>query len=284
MIAKLHTSRILYVIPALLLLSVFFLFPIVRLFFVSLGFGNGDLSLDAYTRLFANSVFLKSLYTTVVISGLVTTIAVLIGYPVAYALATTRGRWQTFIGLAVLLPFWASILVRNYAWVHLLRRRGAFNDLLINLGFIDQPIAFIFNESGVVIGMTNALLPFMVLPIFVALQSQNKLLIEAAGSLGARPLSAFLTVTLPLSLNGIFAGSLIVFATALGFFVTPALLGGGKVLMTATYISREIETYLDWPLAAAASMILLFFVTALITLYARLVSVDRIVGMGDTDA
>lgn len=282
-----RTTRLkglIFVSPALFLVSVFFIFPILRLFTLSFGLEGLSKPLGAYSELFANDVFIVSLLRTLKISILVTICAMTIGYPIAYTLSRTRGRFQALLALGVLLPFWTSILVRNYALLQLLRRQGTFNDALISLGLVNEPIAFVFNELGVVIGMTNALLPFMILPIFVALQSQNRALVEAADSLGAAPGAAFLTVTLPLSLGGVYAGCLLVFATALGFFVTPALLGGGKILMTAIFISREIEVYLNWPLAAAASMVLLGFVVIVISIYAWIVSIERLAGMGDSDA
>jgi len=277
-----RTRGLLLVAPAIAVIGLLFLVPIVRLLFLS--FGEDGFSVAAYESLFSTSVYVDSLARTVEISAMVTVAALLLGYPIGYVLATCGPTMRALLGLGVVLPFWTSILVRNFAWIYLLQRRGLVNDLLISSGLVDQPLRFMFNETGVVIGMTNALLPFMVLPIFVAIHAQDRALRETAASLGASPPWAFLTVTLPLSLSGIYAGSLLVFATAMGFFVTPALLGGGKVLMAATFITREIETYVNWPLAAAASVILLFIVTAIIAVYAWLVSVERIAGMADADA
>jgi ABC-type spermidine/putrescine transport system permease subunit I len=175
-------------------------------------------------------------------------------------------RMQAAIALLVLLPFWTSLLVRNYALIYILQRTGVVNRLLMDMGLIDAPLALMFNEFGVIVGMTNALLPFMVFPIYVSLQAQDKALVPAAFSLGSPPAVTFFTVTLPLSIPGIAAGAAVTFATALGFYVTPALLGGGKIQLSATYIAKEINEFLDWPVAAAASMVLLAVVVALLAL------------------
>lgn len=271
-----------YVVPALVVTGLLFHAPIVRLLLVSLG--EDGVSLVHYQELFATELYTDALARTVKISLIVTLCAVIIGYPIAYVLATTRGNLRTLVALAVLIPFWSSILVRTYAWIYILARRGSVNDLLLSLGLVDTPIRFVFNEIGVIVGMTNALLPFVVLPIYVSLQAQDKSLLEAAHSLGATRTWSFLSITLPLSRPGIYAGALLVFATALGFFVTPALLGGGKVLMAATYISREVEHFVNWPLAAAASVVLLAIVLVIISVYARVVSVGRLSGLGGIDA
>ena len=275
-------SGLLYVAPALIVTGLLFHLPIVRLFLLS--FGVDDISLSHYEELFATQLYTDALARTIRISLTVTFFSLIIGYPIAYVLASARRNVRTLVALAVLIPFWSSILVRTYAWIYILARQGSVNDVLLSLGIVDTPIRFMFNEIGVIVGMTNALLPFVVLPIYVSLQAQNKSLLEAAHSLGASRTCSFLTITLPLSRPGMYAGALLVFAMALGFFVTPALLGGGKVLMAATYISREIENFVNWPLAAAASVILLLVVSVIISAYARFVSVGRLSALGGFDA
>ncbi|MFI4986653.1 MAG: ABC transporter permease [Alphaproteobacteria bacterium] len=270
------------VLPALLLVGCLFLVPIGRL--AALSLEAPHLTLDAYVGLFAAADYLEILLRTLRVSAIVMAACVLLGYPLAYLMAKCRGRLRALIVFLVLLPFWTSLLVRNYAWVYLLQRRGVVNEMLLSLGVISSPLPLMFNEFGVVLGMTNALLPFMVLPIFVALQAQDKALVEAASSLGAGPSTGFLKITLPLSLSGVTAGCLIVFATALGFYVTPALLGGGRVLLAATHIAREIEETLNWPMAAAASMVLLLVVAAIIGLYRKVVGTDGLAGLGDGSA
>ena len=275
-------ANLLLVLPATLLLGLLFLAPLGRL--VALSIEAPDLSLGQYTTLFESPLYPRVLVRTLRVSVFVVLGCLLFGYPIAYLLVEARPRIRHAVALLVLLPFWTSILVRNYAWVYLLQRKGAVNELLVSSGLVADPLPLMFNEVGVVIGMSNALLPFMVLPIYVAIQSQDRAYLEAAASLGATPSHSFFAVTLPLSLPGVYAGSLFVFATALGFFVTPALLGGGRVLVAATYITQEVEQLLNWPLASAASIVLLVVVLLIIAVYTRVMSVERISGMGDAGA
>lgn len=268
-----------FTLPAVVLLGLLFLAPLGRL--VALSLNAPEINLDEYQTLFSSPLYAKVLVRTFRISILVALGCLFFGYPIAYLLAESRARVRQIVALMVLLPFWTSVLVRNYAWVYLLQRRGALNELLIGSGLIIEPLPLMFNEVGVIIGMSNALLPFMVLPIYVAIQAQDRALFEAAESLGATPSRSFLAVTLPLSMPGVYAGSLFVFATALGFFITPALLGGGKVLVAATYITQEVEQLLNWPAAAAASIILLVAVLLFIAGYTRIMSIERVSGMGD---
>jgi len=268
--------------PAALLVGVLFLLPIGRLFGMSLDYPNWTTAF--FAGLFSSSVYVKSLWATLRVSVFVVLGCLMFGYPIGYLLATCRAKLRPYLALTVLLPFWTSILVRNFAWMYLLQRHGTVNELLQSIGIIDQPLRLMFNEFGVVLGMTNALLPFMVLPIYVAIQSQDEAFLEAAGSLGAGPSVAFLKVTFPLSLPGIYAGTLLVFATALGFFVTPALLGGGKVLVAATYITYEIEILLNWPGAAAASIVLLGIILIVVAAYMRVVTIERLSGADDAMA
>lgn len=269
-------------VPAVLMVGALFLFPIGRL--AALSFRYSDLSFDVYAELFAGSGYYEILLRTLRISATVTVACVALGYPVAFMMVRSRPAIRGIIVLLVLLPFWTSLLVRNYALVYLLQRRGVINDLLLAWGFVSTPLPLMFNEFGVVLGMTNALLPFMVLPIYVSLQAQDKAMLEAASSLGSTPSISFLKVTLPLSVRGVVAGALIVFATALGFWVTPALLGGGRVLLAATFIANQIEELLNWPMAAAASMVLLTVVVAMISLYRWATGFSRLAKMGSGDA
>lgn len=272
-------TRLLLTLPALVLLGFLFVVPLGRL--VALSVDAPHLTLSHYAALFSSPLYAEILLRTLRVSALVALGALFFGFPIAYVLATARSRLRAVVGLLVLLPFWTSILVRNYAWVYVLQRRGALNQFLVSHHIISQPLDLMFNETGVVIGMTNVLLPFMVLPVYVALRTLDRSLSEAAESLGASPSTTFFTVTLPLSLPGIYAGSLLVFATALGFFITPALLGGGRVLVAATYITQEVDQMLDWQGASAAAIVLLVLVIVLLALYTRIVSVERLTGVSD---
>jgi putative spermidine/putrescine transport system permease protein len=252
--------------PAIAVTTILYLLPIAKLASLSVQaepFGS------SYEHLFSEFGFGRILWNTLRIGATTTIVCVLLGYPLAYLMARSSKRVSALLVVLVLLPFWTSILVRNYAWIYLLQYRGFLNNTLLSMGVIHEPLALMFNEFGVVLGMSNALLPFMVLPIFVNLRGQDRALLESAASLGAKPSAAFLRVTLPLSRNGIMTGALIVFSTSLGFYVTPALLGGGRVLVASTFISREIEETLNWENASTASVILLLIVLAIVALISK---------------
>ncbi len=263
--------------PAILAVGLLFLVPLGRLVAVSLN--SPELTFANYQTAIGPSGFPSVMLVTLRVTLIVTLSCACLGFPIAYLMVRAGGVTKTVIGLLVILPFWISILVRNYAWIYLLQRRGTVNNLLVSLGWIDQPLNLIYNEFAVVLAMTNALLPFMVLPIYVALQSQDSSYLEAAHTLGAGPAAAFADITLPLAYQGIVAGSLIVFATGLGFYVTPALLGGGKVLTAATFVTQQIEVTLNWQLAAAAALILFGCIVALMGAYARIVGINRLSGI-----
>lgn len=262
----------LLLIPAMLLIGVLYFIPMLRL--LGLSFGEEDFSFAAFQELFTAWSYGGILWRTFRISAFVVLVTLALGYPIAYVLAFSTPRTRALISLLVLLPFWTSVLVRTFAWIYLLRDGGVVSAGLGALTGGDQPIRVLYNDIGVVIGMSNTLLPFMVFPIFVALSTQERALREAAASLGASPAEVFRRVTLPLSRNGIFAGALLVFTSAIGFFITPALLGGGRVLMAATFVTQQVEEFLNWPLAAAAALILLAIVAVLVALYRRIPGAD----------
>jgi putative spermidine/putrescine transport system permease protein/spermidine/putrescine transport system permease protein len=175
-------------------------------------------------------------------------------------------RWASLALVAVILPFWTSILVRTYAWMILLQRRGLVNDALQDLGLIDQPLKLAYNFTGTVIGMVHIMLPFFVLPLYATLRSIDRSYLRAAANMGAGPGRAFWTVFFPLSLPGLFAGLTLVFVLCLGFFVTPALLGGGKVIMIAMTIERTVLFYSNWGVAGALGLVLLAVTAGLLAL------------------
>ena len=240
-------------LPALVLLFVFFLFPVVRM----LGFSLEAGSLDWYAKALGEELYLRVFWNTFEIALLVTFFCLLLGYPLGFLMATTTPFWATVGFIFVLLPLWTSVLVRTYAWMVLLGRNGVFNRSLIDLGVISDPIPTLNNFTGVLIGMVHVLLPYMVLPIYGAVRRLDPALVAAAEGLGASSWSIFWRIYLPLTLPGIFAGATIVFVLSLGFFITPALLGGGKVMMLAVLIEQQIHQTLNWPFAAALSAVLL---------------------------
>ena len=240
-------------LPALVLLFLFFLFPVVRM----LGFSIESGTLDWYAKALGESLYLQVFWSTFEIALVVTVICLLLGYPLGFLIATTTPGWATLGFIFVLLPLWTSVLVRTYAWMVLLGRNGVFNRWLIEAGVISDPLPLLHNFNGVLIGMVHVLLPYMVLPIYGAVRRLDPALVAAAEGLGASNWRIFWRIYLPLTLPGIFAGAVIVFVLSLGFYITPALLGGGKVMMVAVMIEQEVRQTLNWPFAAALSAVLL---------------------------
>jgi len=227
------------------------------------------LTLENYRQLFADSLYARSYLGAVHIAFVSTVLCLLLGYPMAYAIARARGAWRTIGLLLVILPFWTSFLLRVYAWMGILGMHGPINDGLLALGWIPRPLALMYNEYAVYLGIVYTYLPFMILPLYAVLERHERTLDEAAQDLGARPLSVFLDVTLPLSLPGIVAGSLLVFVPAIGEFVIPSLLGGLDTLMIGRTLYDEFFINRDWPLAAAVATVLLAIVVAPIMLFQR---------------
>jgi ABC-type spermidine/putrescine transport system permease subunit I len=240
-------------LPALVLLLVLFAFPVLRLMELSLDAG----SLQWYQKALSENLYLQVYWATFRIAAIVTAASFLLSYPVAYLLATTSGAWASLGFVFIVLPLWTSILVRTYAWMVLLGRNGVLNRILIDLGVTDQPIAILYNELGVVIGMVHVLMPYMVLPIYSAMKRVDPTLIQAAEGLGAPGWRIFQRIFLPLTAQGIYAGCVLVFILSLGFFITPALLGGGRVVMIAVLIEQQVRETLNWEFAGALATVLL---------------------------
>src|SRR5262245_4312510 len=240
-------------LPALLLLLLLFVLPLGRLF--ALSFEGG--SLAWYEKALTGGLYTSILLRTFEIAAIVTVCCLVIGYPVAFLLATTTPMWRA-VGFAfVMLPLWTSVLVRTYAWMVLLGRNGIINRILIDSGLLDAPVALLNSRLAVILGMVHVMLPFMILPIYSALTRIDPDLPTAARGLGASAARILTTIYLPLSLRGIVAGVTLVFVVSLGFYITPALLGGGKVMMYAMVIEQQVREFLAWNFAGALSVILL---------------------------
>jgi ABC-type spermidine/putrescine transport system permease subunit I len=259
------TRGFLPALPALVLLGVFFLFPVLRMLGYSIEAGN----LDWYAKALGEGLYLQVFWNTFQIAVFVTFFCLLLGYPLGFLIATTTPFWATMGFIFVLLPLWTSVLVRTYAWMVLLGRNGVFNRLLMDGGVITDPLPLLHNLTGVLIGMVHVLLPYMVLPIYGAVKRLDPAIVAAAEGLGASSWRIFWRIYLPLTLNGIFAGAVIVFVLSLGFFITPALLGGGRVMMIAVLIEQQVRETLNWPFAAALSAVLLAATLAVYALAQR---------------
>ena len=220
-------------------------------------------------------VFRAVLGRTLWISAMVTLMCLLLGYPVAYVIAAQPPGRAAVLLFLVLLPFWTSLLVRTLAWVVLLQKEGVLNSLLLSLGFVNEPLKMIFNRFAVYVAMVHVLLPFMVLPLYSVMRSIPPSYVRAASSLGARPFTAFRRVYLPQTLPGIGAGCLMVFIQALGYYITPALVGGADDQMISYFIAFYASRTVNWGMAAALSIMLLAATLALYAVYNRLIGVER---------
>lgn len=261
-----ETALFLLAVPALLLLGIIFAWPVLRLLSMSVEGGT----LANFEKATLDELYLYVLFDSVKIAAMVMAICLLVAYPVAFWLSRA-GRWGVAIGMfALLLPFWTSVLVRTYAWLVLLGRNGVVNRWLRDAGLIEAPLPLLHNTAGVLIGMVHVLLPYMVFPIYASLLRIDPDLSRAAEGLGAPAWRSFLRVTFPLSLPGVSAGCALVFVLSLGFFITPALLGGGRVIMVSMLIEQQVREFLDWPFAAALSTVLLVATLAIYALIGRI--------------
>ena len=250
--------------------------PIGWLFYMSFIGRDETLSLDNYRRIWESKAYLRIFKTTFQISVLTTLLCAVLGYPLTYFMSQLSKKWANICLIGVLIPFWTSLLVRTYAWLVLLQKKGLINTLAVDWGLWSEPIKFVHNTSGTLIGMVHIMLPFLILPLYANMRTIDKDCLKAAANLGATPTRAFWTVFFPLSLPGLFAGLLIVFVLCLGFYVTPALLGGGKVIMVAMKISDNIELYYSWGAASALGVVLLVVTMIILFIASKLVPIDQV--------
>jgi putrescine transport system permease protein len=261
----------------LLWLAAFFVLPFLMVLRISLsdtaqavppyaphwgGFGEigtflGGLDVEAFGLLREDGLYLSAFFTAIRVAGLATLLALLIGFPLAYAITRAPAHWQNRLVLLVILPFWTSFLIRVYAWMAILRPEGVLDRVLMGLGLVSEPLRLLNTETAVLIGMVYSYLPFMVLPIYAVLERTDRSLIEAAADLGAKPIVRFLTITVPLAKPGILAGCFLVFVPGIGEFVIPDLLGGSETLMIGRVLWTEFFSNRDWPLASAVAVSLL---------------------------
>ncbi|ASY61780.1 Putrescine transport system permease protein PotH [Sinorhizobium sojae CCBAU 05684] len=217
----------------------------------------GEFSADNYVWLTEDVLYFNAYVSSIVIATVSTFLTLLIGYPIAYGMARAPRSMRPLLLMMVILPFWTSFLIRVYAWIAILKPEGLLNQFLIATGLIDQPLIILNTNAAVYIGIVYSYLPFMVLPIYSALEKMDHALIEAAQDLGCTPISAFWRVTFPLSLPGVIAGCLLVFIPAVGEFVIPDLLGGSETLMIGKTLWNEFNANRDWPVSSAVATILL---------------------------
>lgn len=261
----LERGYLLILLPPLAFLAVFFLWPLAGVVLRSVsepepGFGQ-------YALIFSRPAYIRVLAYTFEVALTVSLLCLVIAYPVAAVVARAQGRVLQLCFALIIIPFWISTVVRSYAWLIIFQRRGVLNEALIGAGLIETPLRLMNNHTGVVIGMVHVLLPFMILPLLATLRGIDPSYMRAAAILGANPIRAFLRVYLPMSLPGVTAGVALVFITSLGFYITPALLGGDRNMMIAILIEQQVSLTGNWPLASALSSLLLVLTVLLYLVY-----------------
>ena len=252
-----------YLLPALILVVIFFIIPVLMLLMRSVL--EPELGLQNYKTLLGSTTYLRIFLNTFLVAGVVTAISIVIGYPVAWLLAIMPEKWSRLVLAIIILSMWTNLLTRTYAWMVLLQRTGVINKSLMGLGLIDQPLPLVNNLVGVTIGMTYIMLPFVILPLMGVIRTIDPAILRAAALCGATRLQCFTRVLLPLSLPGIAAGALMVFVMSLGYFVTPALLGGTANMMLAELVAQFVQSLVNWGMGGAAALVLL---VVTLTLYA----------------
>ena len=233
------------------------------------GLPVANIHLASYAYLFTDPLYLRSYLYSLMVAAVSTFFCLAIGYPMAYAIARAGEAWRSFLLMLIVLPFWTSCLLRVYSWIGLLQNDGLINNVLRSLGLIHHPVTLLQTDFSLYVGIVYSYLPFMILPLYANLEKHDPALLEAAADLGARPLAAFLRITLPQSLPGIAAGSLLVFIPAVGEYVIPTLLGRTDQIMIGRMLSDEFFDNRDWPVASAVAILILLLLVVPIVLLQR---------------
>ncbi|HWK97397.1 MAG TPA: ABC transporter permease [Pseudolabrys sp.] len=265
---------VLLILPGALLLLLLLLLPVGQL--IATSFTDPDGALVNYRRILAEPVYLRVIWRTLTVSAETALACLMLGYPLAYQLTRAKPAVKAIILVCILIPFWTNLLVRSYGWIVLLNPQGLINGLLRYLGLIDGSLPLLHNTTGVLIGMTQIMLPYMVLPLAAVMSRVDPSLVRAARSLGASPVAAFTKVYLPLTLPGAIGGSVLVFMISLGFFVVPAMLGGPREIFLAQLIEFNVNQTLNWPFAGALAAVLLVSTLVLYGLGDRFLGVRRL--------
>jgi ABC-type spermidine/putrescine transport system permease subunit I len=262
-------------IPALTIIALALIVPFAWLAGLSFESPTGAITLNNYFRIFGDASYAQSFWLTTWMAALVTAICAVCGYLVAYAM-TLMPRWAARICLVlVAVPFWTSTLVRTYSWLVLLQNEGVINKILLKLGVISAPLHMMYNLTGTLIGMVHIMLPFMVFPLYAGLRRLDPDYVKAAIGLGASPLYSFWRIYFPLSLPGLVAGCVMVMIISLGFYITPALLGGGHVIVLALAFQRDLDWNQSWGPAAAAAVLFVLLIVGAVACLSRTVSIER---------
>lgn len=266
------------ILPAFLLMTGFYIAPILQVLAISVT--EPTVGLDNYERLLTNAGVQRAILTTLRIGVITTAIALFLGYALSYVIALASPRAQRWWLLGVLVPLWISVLVRAFAWVTLLRRQGLVNEGLRSLGAIDAPLELVWNEFGIVVGMVHYMVPYAVLPMLASMREIDPRLLAAARGMGASRFTAFSRVFLPLSMPGLIAAGVLVFIFSLGFYITPAILGGGKTLMAAEWIKIQILDIVRWGMGTMLATVLVVAILVTLAIFSRVVNLKRLFGAG----
>jgi len=262
------------VLPALFFLLFLYIYPLTKMILISLL--DPDFTLRHYQQFISSSIYVKVFFITIKIGFFSTVICLVLGYPVAFLLASVSPKTRGIMIVFVVIPFWISLLIRNYAWMIILGRNGIVNSLLLKIGLISAPLKLMYNSFGMYVGMVHILLPYMIFPLFAVMSGIDWDLIRAARSLGANTFQTFLRIYLPLSMKGVSTGCLIVFIISIGFFITPALLGGLKDIMISNLIENQINNLLNWGFGSALAFILLIVAVILIVFFKKYLFLEEL--------
>ncbi|AOE85364.1 ABC transporter permease [Pseudomonas sp. TCU-HL1] len=271
-----NLERSLLLIPLPLLLVVFYLLPFLGV--VGWSFTLPEPGIEQYQRIATDPAIHDMLWRTLRLCLTVSTLALVIGYLLAYCWVFSPPFWQRMVEICIFIPFWISVLVRAFGWLIALRSNGVLNGGLMGLGLIDSPLQLTRNETGVVIGMLHFMVPYALFPLLSSMRQLDQRVLLASRGLGAGALRTFWQVLLPQTLPGLLGAFIMVFVFCLGFFITPVLLGGGQTVMIAEYVFLQMFQTSNWGLGAALSVVLLALVSALIWLLLRITRVNRLVG------
>ena len=267
-------------LPVLILLVVFMVVPVFRIFVLS--FFDPDFTLKHYLKFYNVGIYSQILLRTLTISLMVSFCCLIVGYPVAYLMADVSNKAAKILLIFVVLPMWTGILVRTYAWMVLLGRKGILNKLLIYFDVIAEPLKVLYTTKAVVLAMVQILVPLMILPLYATMKGIDRNLLKASNILGANPLRTFWRIFLPLSTPGILAGFTLVFILSMAFFITPALVGGRKDIMIAMLIESQVTRLLNWGFAAALSLILMAMTLIIILVFNKFIGINRFLGSADS--
>lgn len=264
------------VAPALAMMVVFYLYPVINVLLIS--FTEPEPGLGNYAMLLHSEPIHKVLLVTLRVTVVTSAISLILGYALAYGLTTASPRMRTLLFIAVVMPLWASVLIRSFAWVSILRRQGVLNNLLVDTGVVQRPLDLLYNELAVTIGMVHYMLPYAILPLYATMRGIDSRLVSAALGLGASRWRAFRSVFLPMSMPGIIGSAVLVFIFSLGFFATPAILGGGRTRMIAEYMTWLIQDRVLWGPATMLATMLVLVILLMLALLSRIVDLRKLFG------